>query len=146
MASAISGLTETGVPVSVPLVRSIMIGVLRADGNVWCPSRSWVRSFLRDDMKLRWREATRPARHLPPNFDEVKERFLHRFVWTVARNQIKKQLTFNLDEAGVLLNSMTTTTWGKLGAKDVEVLASDEKTQVLGFFFYLVVHVFKSIK
>jgi hypothetical protein len=118
----------TGVPFTVPMARTIAIGVFVSAGVTWEPSRSWTRRFLIRS-GLSFRSGTQSAKKIPENFPEVKNMFLLKIIWTVWKFNLVPELFLNADETGVLIFPLPSKSWAPTGAQDVVLVARDEKRQ-----------------
>ena len=128
-ASLIMTQVRAGVPLNLVIISSLVIGVLRANDNLWLPSRSFLRTFVVERMGLRWRQATRDVRHAPRQLAEITKLFILRFVWLVHVYKVPPSMCFNLDETGVYLFPLPKQTYAPLGEKQVDVIDFDSKTQ-----------------
>lgn len=126
----ISGLimshVHLGIPLTVPLVSGLCIGVLEASGVEWRPSRSWVRTFL-GRIGLSYRERTTDPGSLPRNSSELSEMFSARLVFVVTNYNISPDLCFNMDEMSMALFPTMKKTWAQTGGKSVKVQGAGDK-------------------
>jgi hypothetical protein len=146
VAQIIMAQVTAGVPLTVPIIKGLVLGIFAVNMCSWVPCNSWYRSFVKGRMRLSWRKGTKPARHLPPDFDSIKKLYVQRFVWTIMTYSIVACMYFNLDETGCVLFPMPDHTWAPKGAKDAVLHGLDEKRQftatpVISAAGFLVAHV-----
>lgn len=119
---------EDGVPFNGPFVHALMLTLFEERGVDWTPSLSYVYTFLKR-CGLRWRRATKAKGKLPSDFERIKDEFLARFVLMVDKFGLDPQFVFNLDETGMHLMPMPTSTFAPGGSVAVQVLGFRDKRQ-----------------
>jgi hypothetical protein len=125
------GLRTAGCVVNVPIARSLMIAIIQKRNpailhNFKC-SEKFVRSFLESVLDWTSRKATRAAKHIPDNAGELCERTFFRLVHAIESEHIPASLVINYDQTGNYLLPNGSQTFEQRGAKQVSVVAKDEK-------------------
>ena len=85
--------------------------------------KSWAQSLL-VHMGFVKRKGTRTARHLPNNFDEVKQSFLEKIEDAVVKN-VHLPMVVNFDQAGTKMIPVNQWTIEKEGSKQVDIIGLD---------------------
>ena len=103
----------------------------RVHGNyIWdyfqC-QESFVKKFLREEMKWSLRRSTRPGKKTPENVIQILTDAALRLVWTISQYNVPKSLSVNSDQTGVTYSAGGLATWAPIGSKQVEVLGKDER-------------------
>ena len=88
---------------------------------------SFVKKFLKDEMKWSFRRATRPGKKIPENVTEILTNAVLRLVWTISEHNVPKPLSVNSDQTGVQYSAGGLATWAPIGSKQVEVVGKDER-------------------
>lgn len=88
---------------------------------------SFVKKFLKEEMKWSLRRATRPGKKEPENIKEVLTDAALRLVSTISRFKVPKILRVNSDQTGVQYSAGAIETYAPIGSKQVEVIGKDEK-------------------
>ena len=88
---------------------------------------SFVKKFLREEMKWSLRRATRPGKKIPENVTQILTNATLRLVWTISEFNVPKPLSVNTDQTGVQYSSGGIATWAPIGSKQVEVVGKDER-------------------
>jgi hypothetical protein len=88
---------------------------------------SFVRKFLKEEMKWSLRHATRAGKKIPENITEILTDSALRLVWTISEYDVPKPVTVNSDQAGVQYSAGGLETWAPRGSKQVEVIGKDER-------------------
>ncbi len=130
-ASLIMAQITAGVPLTVTMILSMVLGVFQHHGVTSKPKLGWTRNFLKR-IGISYRKGTAAAQHRPADFDAVKERFLQRIVYLVVLFSIMKVFVFNIDEAGVRFLPLRGHTWSVAGATDTVLQGDNDKRQFTG--------------
>jgi len=125
----LSAQRDAGVPLSMPIIAPLIIGILMANKIDWVPSRSWMWNFVTKRCNLSVRAATQDARKIPSNYDTIRKFYILRFVWLQDKFNLRPSLIYNFDETGSVFFPVAKKTYNKKGAKDVGIQNTDEKRQ-----------------
>ncbi|KAJ7178437.1 hypothetical protein C8R43DRAFT_942122 [Mycena crocata] len=111
--------------------RSIMLALIKEHNpnildGFQC-SEKFVRSFLESVLDWTSRKATRAAKHIPDNAGELCERTFFRLAHAIQSENIPAKLFINYDQTGNYLLPNHSQTFEQRGAKQVSVVAKDEK-------------------
>ncbi|CAK5275046.1 unnamed protein product [Mycena citricolor] len=126
------GLRLAGCAVNIVIARSIMMAIMTEmkpeilTSRFHCSER-FVRSFLESTLDWSTRAATRAAKHIPDNASELCERTFFRLVHAIESEHIPAKLIINYDQTGMYLLPNNSQTFEQRGAKQVSVVAKDEK-------------------
>ena len=131
LAGMIMSLVNSGVPITAGTALTLALGLFAANDITWQPKKGWARTFLLR-IGLTLRRGTRPARHLPKDYDTVKHLFILRVVYTVLTYSVMPMFFFNLDETGMRFFPIKDRTWAALGADQVDISGLGDKRQFTG--------------
>jgi hypothetical protein len=120
---------DAGVPMPMPIIAPLILGILMANGITWKPSRSWMWNFVTRRCNLTVRAGTQDARKIPDNYAVIRKFFILRFVWLAAKFLLRPSLIYNFDESGCVFFPVSHKTYNKKGAKDVPIQNIEEKRQ-----------------
>lgn len=124
-------LRTSGCVVNVPIARSLMLAIITDhDPEIlhgFKCSEKFVRSFLESILDWTSRKATRAAKHIPENTGELCERTFFRLAHAIESEHIPAKLVINYDQTGNYLLPNNSQTFEQRGAKQVSVIAKDEK-------------------
>jgi hypothetical protein len=118
----------------------------RSRATPFKPNEEWMRTQLHK-WGLTPRAGTTVARKLPPNVDEVHEQFIDRLAFLIRHDlpsgvtmtkggvrvpvtMIPPVLVVNCDQGGIPPISFLSSTWAKVGVKDVPLVGLDDKRQM----------------
>ncbi|KAJ3514067.1 hypothetical protein NLJ89_g2589 [Agrocybe chaxingu] len=125
-------LRVSGIPVHVPLARSIMLAIIEEkqpsilNKHFQC-SELFVRSFFQSVMNWTPRMATRAAAHIPSDAPDVCERAFFRIVYAMKWENIPPKLVINVDQMGMYVLPSNSRTFHDKGASQVDAVGKDEK-------------------
>ena len=128
-------LRQNGVPISAPVVRAIMLGVIQQacphllDGKKHQLPRSSVHNFMHS-MHYSYRVATQSAKSTPKNWLELGRNMAIRIARSIHTHRTPPELVINADQTGIHLFPLPGHTWNPCGDKQVQVLGKEEKCQV----------------
>jgi hypothetical protein len=88
---------------------------------------SFVRKFLKEEMKWSLRRATCPGKKVPENTTQILTDAALRLVSTISQFNIPKPLVVNSDQTGVRYSADSGETYASTGSKQVDVIGKDEK-------------------
>ena len=91
--------------------------------------RSWCESFLRRANLVK-RKATKAAKKLPEDFEQVKAAFLQNISAVVKEHKIPDELIINLDETPLRFVPVDKYTMEKIGAKQVPLVGKEDKREI----------------
>ncbi|KAI0071325.1 hypothetical protein K474DRAFT_1607106 [Panus rudis PR-1116 ss-1] len=86
-----------------------------------------MREFLRTELNMSIRAATRAAQKLPEDWEDKCEQSVMRKGWIVWEYEIPAQLHVNSDQTQIVYAPGTKLTWAETGAKQVSLIGGDEK-------------------
>ena len=89
----------------------------------------WAESFLRCRGYVK-RKATKAARKLPPNFEDLKSAFLQIIHSEVEQHAISPKLVINWDQTGSKLVPVSQWTLAEQGSTQVPVVGKDDKREI----------------
>jgi hypothetical protein len=107
--------------------------LLVENGGSLSIDRSWAISFLRR-MGYVQCKATKAARKVPAEFDQIKEEFMQRVADPVRQHSIPQELIANIDQTGMKLVPASEWTMETRGSKQVPVLGLEDKREVTALF------------
>jgi hypothetical protein len=87
---------------------------------------SFVRRFMKKEMKWSLHCATCAGKKIPENITEILTNSTLCLVWTISEYDVPKPVTVNSDQAGVQYSAGGLETWAPHGSKQVEVIGKDE--------------------
>jgi hypothetical protein len=90
-------------------------------------SDSFLQEWLHNTMGWTERKATRTARKLPDNWEDVCENAILRMAYVIKEEDIPAALYINTDQTQVVYAQGSNLTWTKRGAKQVVTIGEDEK-------------------
>jgi len=103
----------------------------KVHGNyIWDHFQCWetfVKKFLKEEMKWSLRRATRPGKKTPENVTQILTNAILRLVSTISQHNIPKPLLVNSDQTGPQYSSGALETYAPTGSKQVEVVGKDER-------------------
>lgn len=142
--TTLTSLRATSVCMNLSSIRGVMIGIItvkapaifkvtvtrRVHHNyIWdhfqCRD-SFVKKFLKEEMKWSLRRATRPGKKTPENTTEILTDAALRLVSTISQHNVPKELSVNSDQTGVQYAAGSLETYAPIGSKQVEVVGKDE--------------------
>ena len=89
----------------------------------------WAESFLKRRSYVK-RKATKAARKVPHNFDDLKAAFLQRIRDEIEQHAIPPSLVINWDQTGSKLIPVSQWTLAKQGSRQVPVIGKDDKREI----------------
>ena len=89
----------------------------------------WTESFLKCRGYVK-RKATKAARKLPPNFEDLKSVFLQRIRSEVEQQAIPPKFVVNGDQTGSKLVTISQWTLAEQGCVQVPVIGKDDKREI----------------
>jgi hypothetical protein len=98
---------------------------------------TFVKKFLREEMKWSLRHATHPGKKTPENITQILTNAALCLVWTISEHGVLRFFLVNTDQTGVQYSAGGFATWAPIGSKQVEVIGKDEWwtfTLVVGIF------------
>ena len=106
----VKSLRLAGCPVNKKIVAAAAIGIVQAhDASLLLSSGGkmklgpgWAESFLRRHRYVR-RKGTKTARHIPPDYEDVRAGFYQRICDFAAKYSIPESLVVNIDQTGIKL-------------------------------------------
>lgn len=133
----IQNLREVGGVVTRHITLAAALGIvkhknpslLKENGGHLDLGRGWSQSLLKR-MGYSKRKATRAAKKVPPNFEQIKTEFLLRIETVVRDNKIPPDLIFNWDQTGMRYVPVSDWTLEKTGAKQVSVTGLNDKREI----------------
>ena len=133
----IMAIRKEGGCISLKIILGAAIGILKAtrpsalkvNGGPLSLTKHWAKSFATRH-KLVKRKATKAAKKIPSNFQEVKDGFLQRIKSTVQAHSIPHNLIVNVDETGLPIVPVRSYTLEVCGEKQVPVTANNDKRQI----------------
>ena len=142
---ALTSLRATSVRLDLTSICGIMLGIItakapnifevtvsrRVQGNyIWdhfqCRD-SFVKKFLKEEMRWSLRQATRPGKKTPENIEQVLTDAALCLTSTISEFDIPSCLIVNSDQTGAQYSAGGEETYDKIGSKQVEVIGMDEK-------------------
>jgi hypothetical protein len=96
---------------------------------------SFVRKFLREEMKWSFRRSTRAGKKVPDGVTYILNDAFLRLVHTISEEGVTITLIVNTDQTLVIYAAGVSETYAPKGSKQVEVVGKDEKrgfTAVVG--------------
>ena len=103
----------------------------RVQGNyIWDYFQCWesfVKKFLREEMKWSFRCTTHPSKKTPENVTQILTNATLCLVWTIPEFSVPKPLSVNTDQTGFQYSPGGIATWAPIGSKQVEVVGKDEQ-------------------
>ena len=142
---ALTSLRESSVRLDLTSIRGIMIGIITARAPqlfeisvvrkvnkryIWdhfhCRD-SFVRKFLREEMKWSLRRSTRPGKKVPDGVTYILTSAFLRLVHTISENSVPIKLIVNTDQTLVIYAAGASETYAAIGSKQVDVVGKDEK-------------------
>jgi|SRR5882762_7721982 len=88
---------------------------------------SFVRKFLREEMKWTLRRSTRPGKKVPDGVTYILTNAFLRLSHTISENSVTMALIVNTDQTLVIYSAGASETYAPKGSKQVEVVGKDEK-------------------
>ncbi|KAJ7762678.1 hypothetical protein B0H16DRAFT_1884097 [Mycena metata] len=127
----LQGLRTAGAVVNVSITRGLLIAEITQQQpqllSKFKVSEYYVRAFLSSVMDWTPRKATRAARHIPENAPELLKRTFFRLRYAILTGGIPAELIVNADQAGNYLLPASGHTFHDRSAKQVDLVAKDEK-------------------
>lgn len=96
-------------------------------------TRSWANSFLLR-MNFVKRKATKEARKVPSDFEEIKARYFDKISEIVRKYSIPDQMIINWDQSGISVVPTSEWTLEEEGATQVGVVGLEDKRQITALF------------
>ena len=130
----ILNLRECGGIVNRTVVRAAAIGILRANGALEIDPEivivdRWARSIL-ERMGFSKRKGTKAARHLPPDFEIIKETFLKSVKGAIEYEHIPSEMVVNFDQTGAKFVPTSEWTMARYGSKQVPIIGLEDKREM----------------
>lgn len=128
-------LRQNGVPLSVPIIQAIMLGVIEQvcphllDGQEHKLSRRYVNNFMHS-MDYSYRAVTQSAKSTPDNWAQLGRDMAIRIAQSIWTYRTPPELVINADQTGIHHLPSPNRTWNPCGGKQVQVVGKDEKRQV----------------
>jgi hypothetical protein len=88
---------------------------------------SFVRKFLKNEMKWTLRRSTRPGKKIPDGVTSILTDAFLRLVYTITENSVAIALCVNTDQTMVIYAAGASETYAPKGSKQVDVVGKDEK-------------------
>jgi len=88
---------------------------------------SFVRNFVKKELKWSFRHTTRPGKKVPVNIEEILTDSFLRFVWTISNFKILAVFLVNSDQTLIYYTAGAEETYAVTGSKQVEVVGKDEQ-------------------
>ena len=142
---ALTSLHATSVHLDLTSICGIMLGIItakasntfevtvswRVQGNyIWDHFQCWdsfVKKFLKEEMRWSLHRATCPGKRTPENIEQVLPDAALRLTSTISESDIPSCLIVNSDQTGAQYSAGGEETYDKIGSKQVEVIGMDEK-------------------
>ena len=103
--------------------------LLKEHGGPIDLSVPWANSFLRRHGHVKL-EGTKPVKHLPSDFDNIKSSFLTRTSDVVQGHEISADMIVNFDQMAIPIILTSEWTLEVQGAKQVSIIGLDDKRQI----------------
>jgi hypothetical protein len=132
IAKILKSLRSGGVAVQIFTARAVILQVINKkapevlNDRFRCSER-FVHTFLASVMDWSLRAATRAAAHIPTDAPDLCERTFFRIVYAMKWETVPPKLVVNMDQMGVYVLPNNALTYNKIGEKQVDVVAKDEK-------------------
>ena len=142
---ALKSLRAASVRLDLSSIRGVMMGIIRSKAPelfkvtvirkvhgkyLWdhfqCRD-SFVRKFVRKEMKWSFRRTTRAGKKSPENIQEILTDAFLRFAWTISKYNIRAVFVVNSDQTLIYFSAGAEETYAAIGSKQVEVVGKDEK-------------------
>ncbi|KAJ6449476.1 hypothetical protein C8R45DRAFT_917279 [Mycena sanguinolenta] len=127
----LQGLRTAGAVVNVSIARGILIAEISQQQpqllQKFNASEKFVRTFFASVMDWTPRKGTRQARHIPEDAPILLKRTFFRVRYAILTGKIPLELIVNADQAGNYLLPASGHTFHDRGAKQVDLVAKDEK-------------------
>lgn len=91
--------------------------------------RGWANSMMAR-MGFVKRKGTKAAKHLPDNFQELKDDFLERITSKVSEHKIPPEMIVNIDQTGISIVPVSDWTMELEGSRQVPITGLDDKRQI----------------
>ncbi|KAF9004426.1 hypothetical protein BDZ89DRAFT_967064 [Hymenopellis radicata] len=104
-----------------------VFAIQQSDGSAFRCSESFVQKYLSRQLGWTWRRATKTAKKVPENVNEVLKEAYLREACIIRDNVIPGELRVNTDQTQIVYAQGTTTTWTERNAKQVPTTGRDEK-------------------
>jgi len=88
---------------------------------------SFVRNFVKKEMKWSFRRTTCPGKKTPENIEEILTDSFLRFVWTISNFKVLAVFVVNSDQTLIYYTAGAEETYAATGSKQVEVVGKDER-------------------
>jgi hypothetical protein len=134
----LGGLREAGVPLLLTTIRGIVVAhihhvhpelfnYLAKDGSSFRASDSWLRKFLKHEMKWSLRQSTQAAQKLPPDAQQQIYYSTLRQALSICNYNIPAALRVNLDQTQVVYQQGSSMTYAETGSTQVPTIGAEEK-------------------
>ncbi|KAF8888501.1 hypothetical protein CPB85DRAFT_1231780 [Mucidula mucida] len=97
------------------------------DDSLFCCSDNFVRKYLRNVLGWSEHQATKAAKKVPNNVDEVLTNAFLREAYIIRDHAMLAELCVNTDQTQITYQQGSKTTWHECGAKQVPTAGHDEK-------------------
>lgn len=111
------------------IVKNANPSLLVENGGHVAITERWARSLL-ERMNFVRRKGTKAARHLPPDFNSIKQEFLERVAMTIVEHKIPRELVINFDQTGSKFVPVSEWTLEEQGSQQVSVTGIDDKREM----------------
>lgn len=134
----LKAMRSAGVPLTIITVRAIMVGyinqhaphlfeVKQSDGSTFHCSEVFTRKYMVRHFGWSHRRATKAAKKLPDNLDEVLLEAFCREASLIRNYAIPPALRVNTDQTQIVYQQGLNMTWTERGTKQVPTIGIDEK-------------------
>ena len=100
------------------------------DRNKFCASHTWLRTFLRKDLRWSWRASTAAAQGTPANADTLVGDMLQQIAYLCRVHCIPHERVFMADETFAHLTPDSRFTFAPENSKEVHVTGKEDKAGV----------------
>ena len=128
-------LRENGVPLSIPVIRGTMLGIIQnlcpqlLDGKVHKLPRSSVKHFMHS-IGYSYRFATQSAKLTSKIWPELGRNMAIQIAQSIHAYHTPPELVINADQTGIHLLPSPNHTWDTCGNQQVQIIGKNEKHQV----------------
>jgi hypothetical protein len=134
----LTSLRHANVALTLLSIRGLMVAIIqkkapdlftrpRKDGTYFKCSDVFVRKFLHNTMGWSLRRATKDAKKLPKNIEEILTNAFLREASIVRDHAVPADLRVNTDQTQLVYHQGAQETWTKSGAKQVSTVGQEEK-------------------
>jgi len=126
-------LRSAGVPLSVPVIRGLMLSFIRAmaphllEGGKFKLSTTYITHYMTHYTRWSYRVGTRAAGSTPQNWDELRRNMAIRISNSIRTYGTPPELVINSDQTPCHLIPTPDRTWAPKGDRQVTIAGADDK-------------------